>query len=94
MLALHSVVIPARNEEGCICSTVEHVHLELRRHRIPQEIIVADDGSTDATWKLLADLQVRLPEIAPVKNEGLLGFGRAVIYGINTPVLEYGRFHP
>ena len=82
-LALLSVVIPARNEEGCICSTVEHLHLELRLHKIPHQIIVVDDGSTDATWQLLADLQARLPELAPVKNEGLLGFGRAVICGLD-----------
>jgi dolichol-phosphate mannosyltransferase len=25
-----SVVIPARDEEGCIASTVEHLHVELR----------------------------------------------------------------
>ena len=29
-LQLLSVVIPARNEEGCIAATVEHLHLELR----------------------------------------------------------------
>jgi dolichol-phosphate mannosyltransferase len=29
-LKLLSVVIPARDEEGCIASTVEHLHLELK----------------------------------------------------------------
>ena len=29
-LQLLSVVIPARNEEGCIASTVEHLYMELR----------------------------------------------------------------
>ena len=82
-LSLLSVVIPARDEEGCICSTVEHLHLELRLHNVPHEIVVVDDGSTDGTWKLLADLQARLPELAPVKNEGLHGFGRAVICGLD-----------
>ena len=38
-----SIVIPARDEDGCIASTVEHLHLELRLHP-PHEIIVVDDG--------------------------------------------------
>ncbi len=82
-LSLLSVVIPARDEEACICSTVEHLHLELRLHNVPHELVVVDDGSTDGTWKLLTDLQARLPELAPVKNEGLHGFGRAVICGLD-----------
>ena len=36
-LTLLSVVIPARDEEGCITATVEHLHLELRLNHIPHE---------------------------------------------------------
>ena len=77
-LTLLSVVIPARNEEGCICSTVEHLHLELRLQGIPHEIVVVDDGSTDRTWELLMGLKAGTQEVKPVKNEGLHGFGWAV----------------
>jgi dolichol-phosphate mannosyltransferase len=82
-LTLLSVIIPARDEEGCICSTVEHLHLELRLHEVPHEIVVVDDGSTDRTWELLAQLGARLPVLAPVKNEGQHGFGSAVICGLD-----------
>jgi dolichol-phosphate mannosyltransferase len=82
-LSLLSVVIPARDEEGCICSTVEHLHLELRLHKVPHEIVVVDDGSTDRTWELLTQLKARVPELAPVKNEGPHGFGRAIICGLD-----------
>ena len=82
-LALLSVVIPARDEQGCICSTVEHLHLELRLQQIPHEILVVDDGSTDRTWDLLSELRARLPELRPLKNEGQHGFGRAVICGLD-----------
>src|SRR3954464_13864113 len=82
-LTLLSIVVPARNEEGCICSTVEHLHLELQLHNVPHEIIVVDDGSTDRTWELLTGLCKKLPELAPVQNNGLHGFGRAVTAGLD-----------
>jgi dolichol-phosphate mannosyltransferase len=82
-LSLLSVVLPARDEEGCICSTVEHLHLELRLNNIAHEIIVVDDGSTDQTWPLLTQLQARLPQLKPVQNTGQHGFGRAIICGLD-----------
>jgi dolichol-phosphate mannosyltransferase len=82
-LKLLSVVIPARDEEGCICSTVEHLHLELKLNGIPHEIVVVDDGSSDKTWELLVELKERIPELKPTQNTGRHGFGRAVIWGLN-----------
>ena len=79
-----SVVIPAKDEEGCIVSTVEHLHLELCLNQIPHEIVVVDDGSTDSTWQLLAEIEQRVPEVRAVRNSGQHGFGRAVITGLNT----------
>jgi dolichol-phosphate mannosyltransferase len=61
-LELLSVVIPARDEEGCIASTVEHLHLELRLHDLQHEIVVVDDGSGDRTWSILEQLKLRLPK--------------------------------
>lgn len=80
-LKLLSVVIPARNEEGCISATVEHLHLELRLQQIPHEIIVVDDGSTDSTWARLEEIRQRITECRPVQNLGEHGFGRAITYG-------------
>jgi dolichol-phosphate mannosyltransferase len=82
-LTLLSIVIPARDEEGCICSTVEHLNVELRLRNVPHEIVVVDDGSTDRTWELLQDLQTRLPQLRAVKNVGPYGFGRAIIRGLD-----------
>lgn len=82
-LQLLSIVIPARDEEGCICSTVQHLNLELRLRNVPHEIIVVDDGSSDGTWQLLQDLQKNLSELKPIQNKGLNGFGRAVICGLD-----------
>lgn len=83
-LELLSIVLPARDEEGCICSTVEHLHLELRLQGVPHEIVVVDDGSGDRTWELLQELSGRIGELRPVQNSGLHGFGRAIICGLDN----------
>jgi len=82
-LHLLSVVIPARDEDGCILSTVRHLHLELELQKVPHEIVVVDDGSTDRTWELLQDLQKQLPVLRAIQNGGLHGFGRAVTFGLD-----------
>ena len=82
-LSLLTVVIPARDEEGCIASTVEHLHIELKLRGVPHEIIVVDDGSSDGTWTILEKLTSTISELHPFKNEGLHGFGRAIIHGLD-----------
>ncbi len=83
-LHLLSVVIPARNEEGCIAATVEHLRLELEARNVPHEIVVVDDASTDNTLKVLEALQPKIAQLVVVKNQGPHGFGRAVIRGIDA----------
>lgn len=78
-----SVVIPCRDEEGAISSTLEHLDLELRLRGVPHEIVVVDDGSSDSTWAVLEDLSRRIPCVHAVQNFGEHGFGRAVTFGID-----------
>lgn len=82
-LKLLSIVIPARDEEGCIESTVRHLHLELELNRVPHQIVVVDDGSTDGMWAILEKLREEIAELAPVQNPGPHGFGRAIVYGFD-----------
>jgi dolichol-phosphate mannosyltransferase len=82
-LTLLSIVIPARDEEGCIAATVEHLHLELRLQKVPHEILVVDDGSSDQTFAILEALQAHIPELRPLRNTGDHGFGRAVVVGLD-----------
>ena len=82
-LRLLSVVIPCRNEENAIASSVEHLYVELRLHGVDHEIVTVDDGSTDSTWAVLQELRQRVATLRPVQNNGENGFGRAIVFGID-----------
>lgn len=72
-----SIVIPAFNEEQSIVSTVEKVRDMLVHSRMDGEIIVVNDGSTDATGSLAEASGAR------VLNHGRnLGYGASLKTGI------------
>lgn len=82
-LQLLSVIIPARDESGCIASMIEHLEAELRQQNVPHEIIAVDDGSKDETWAILQELRSRIQTLAPVQNTGRHGFGCAIVCGLD-----------
>lgn len=83
-LHLLSIIIPARDEEGAVGTTVEHLHATLEARAIPHEIVVVNDGSSDGTWNLLLDLRKRIPQLRPVDNDGPHGIGRAIVRGMDA----------
>jgi glycosyltransferase involved in cell wall biosynthesis len=60
-LPLLSVVIPARNEEATIYQVVERSFCAFAELGCSGEVLVVDDGSTDSTGAILADLQTVYP---------------------------------
>ena len=79
-----SVVIPARNEAGNIGPTVDAIRERLAREGVPYEIVVVDDGSTDATMDEVRARSAADPDVRLVQNEGPHGFGYAVRCGLDA----------
>jgi dolichol-phosphate mannosyltransferase len=79
-----SIVIPARNEAGNIEHTVVQLRDYLDSVNIRDiEILVVDDGSTDATFDIVSAIHAQDERIRVVKNTGRNGFGRAVTFGLD-----------
>ena len=77
-----SVVIPARDEEGCIVETLSVLTSTLRAGIIPHEIIVVDDGSKDNTRDRVLSMSAMDKSIQLVDNVGRRGFGMAIRAGL------------
>ena len=77
-----SIVIPARNEEGCIETTIAGLVSTLRSARIAYEIVVVDDGSTDSTAQVVQRAGVVFDGVTLVPNVGEQGYGMAVRTGL------------
>ena len=58
-----SVVVPARNEEATLAAVVERSFAAIHELGREGEVLVVNDGSTDRTGAILADLQQRHPRL-------------------------------
>lgn len=83
-----SVVLPCRNEEGNVERTVRG-SLALSPLCRTLEVIVVDDGSTDATRKLAGALAESDPRVRVVHNPVNLGYGGAVRRGFEATTAEW-----
>jgi dolichyl-phosphate beta-glucosyltransferase len=77
-----SVVIPAFNEELRIAGTIQSVHDYLQKRYASYEIVVVDDGSTDATSTIVAALAKEQNNLRHVRQSVNSGKGLAVKAGI------------
>jgi dolichol-phosphate mannosyltransferase len=78
-----SVVIPAQNEAGSIAATVNGLSSALEREGVDYEVIVVDDGSTDATAATVESLAAVNPRVRTVRSPYRRGFGFAVRAGLD-----------
>ena len=79
-----SVVIPARNEEGSIGSTLAGVTGALRDAGIEHEIVVVDDASDDRTREIVQGIERDDPNVRYLRSPNEPGFGMAIRAGLDA----------
>ncbi len=103
-----SILIPAYNEAARLPATLQQVHAFLSSQPFTSEIIVVENGSTDGTYEIAAELQKQIGNLR-VMRENNPGKGWAVRQGmlaakgnyrficdadLSMPIAEVTRFLP
>ena len=84
-----SVIFPAFNEEANIRCTVETAIKVLPNVATRWEIIVVDDGSSDATARICDDLKARYREVEVIRHGQNRGYGAALKSGIISAKYDF-----
>jgi dolichyl-phosphate beta-glucosyltransferase len=77
-----SIVIPAFNEERRLPKAIERIGSYLSARPWRAEIIVVDDGSSDATPKLIGSYREKYPSLRLIANGANRGKGFSVRHGV------------
>lgn len=99
-LLVLSVVLPAHNEADSLPEMLRRIHAVLALEGISYEIIVIDDGSTDATWSVAQQLRERDPSLRLVRlsrnfgKEAAMNCGLEVASGAAVVTLDCDLQHP
>src|SRR5712691_10885122 len=76
-----SVVAPLHNEAGNVCTLFAAIRAAVEPLGWPFEVLLVDDGSTDATGRLLDEIAAADPRLSPIHLEGNFGEAAALCAG-------------
>lgn len=88
-----SCTVFAFNEEETLEEAVADVRSALADQRRTFEVLVVDDGSTDRTPAIAAELEARWPEVRLIRHGRNLGPGSAILTGIRNSRHDVICFH-
>jgi len=88
----YSIVIPAFNESARIPATLRAVVACVRERGWDAEVIVVNDGSTDATADVVREFARTAPEVRLIENPGNRGKGYSVRSGLLQALGEVVMF--
>jgi glycosyltransferase involved in cell wall biosynthesis len=84
-----SIVIPMLNEEESIQTTVPTIISKISKFCTDLELLAVDDGSTDATNKILVELQKKDKRIKIITHPKNLGYGAALKSGVKAAIYDW-----
>jgi glycosyltransferase involved in cell wall biosynthesis len=87
-IASISVVMPAYNEQAVLPLSLQEAVEALEEMATDWEIVIVDDGSTDATPRILAEWAAREPRIRVLTQTPNQGYSKALIRGFKSAVKD------
>ena len=96
-----SLVLPCFNEAQNVENTIRAAQAWFRDAQVDGEIIVTNDGSTDASLSVLRRLQAEMPNLKLINHEKNQGYGAAIRSGCDLAQKKWiafmdadGQFRP
>ena len=83
-----SIIIPVFNEEKTVEEILKRVH-KVKLKGIEKEIIIVDDGSTDATASVISNFQFPIANFKKIRHRRNMGKGASVRTGISHATGDY-----
>lgn len=79
-----SLILPVRNAQSTLNSTIEYLLESLSDQTSYLEVILIDDGSTDDTAEVVFEMVERYPQIKAVYNDIPCGWRESVMRGLEV----------
>ena len=85
------IVIPAYNEQDNIEDVVKDWYPVVEKTGEESRLVIIDDGSKDATYEKLQELQKDRPQLTPIHKENG-GHGATVLYGYRYAIEQGAKY--
>jgi glycosyltransferase involved in cell wall biosynthesis len=84
-----SLIVPALNEESVVGDVLAAIYEQAERHFLDFELIAIDDGSTDATGRIMEEFAAPRPKARVLHNRPNIGLGASFRRGLEQARFQY-----